>query len=118
MSYVKLLTALVGAVVMSVASFATDNTVSTEEWIQVAIAGATALGVWAAANVPTLTWAKTFVAVVLAVLNLLVSYITDGISTSEWLNLGVAALTAAGVYALPNRVSADAVQARTGPAPY
>lgn len=117
MTYLKLLIALLGAVVMSVASFATDNTVSTEEWIQVTIAGATALGVWAAANVPTFTWAKTFVAVVLAVLNLLVAYITDGISTAEWLNLAVAALTAAGVYALPNKAPAG-VQVRSGPTPY
>lgn len=117
MSYLKLIVALVGAVVMSVASFATDNHVSTDEWIQVAIAGATALGVWAAANVPQFTWAKTFVAVLLAVLNLLVSYITDGISTSEWLNLAVAALTAAGVYAVANR-QPDGVQVRSGPSPY
>lgn len=117
MSYLKLIVALVGAVVMSVASFATDNTVTTEEWIQVAIAGATALGVWAAANVPQFTWAKTFVVVVLAVLNLLVSYITDGISTAEWLNLAVAALTAAGVYATPNR-QPDGVIIRSGPSPY
>lgn len=117
MSYLKLLVALLGAAVMSVASFATDNTVSTEEWVQVAIAIATAAGVWAAANVPTLTWAKTFVAVALGVLNLLVSYITDGISTSEWLNLAVAALTAAGVYAVANRAP-DGVQLRSGRSPY
>lgn len=117
MSYIKLLVALVGAVVMSVASFYTDGQFTAEEGVQVAIAGATAAGVWAAANVPGLTWAKTFVAVLLAVLTLLVSYITDGVSTSEWLNLGVAALTAAGVYALPNR-QPEGVQVRSGPAPY
>ena len=117
MSYVKLFVALLGAVAMAGASYATGG-ITTDEWIQIAIAATTAAGVWAAANVPQFTWAKTFIAVLLAVLSLLVSYITDGISAAEWWNLLVAALTAAGVYALSNRTSTDAVTTRSGPAPY
>ena len=103
MRYAKALVAVLGAVLMAVAAAMTDGRIGSDEWVQIAIAGATAASVWTAANVPSLPYAKTVIAVVLAVLNLLVAYISDGLTPAEWVNLAIAALTAAGVYVVPNR---------------
>jgi hypothetical protein len=46
-------------------------------------------------------------AVLSAVLMLAVNLIADGITISEWLQLGVAALGALGVYAVPNSNQPD-----------
>jgi hypothetical protein len=46
-------------------------------------------------------------AVLTAVLTLLTSVITDGISNTEWLQLALAALAALGVVAVPNTSSAQ-----------
>jgi hypothetical protein len=108
MKAAKFLVALVGAALVTLISVLTDGHVTATEWTQVGIAVATGAGVWIAANVPTFTWAKTAVAVVLGVLSLLTSYVTDGISGAEWLNLALVALTAAGVYVVPNSSRAPA----------
>lgn len=108
MSAAKFVAALIGAVAMALVSVLTDGRVTSEEWVQVAIAAVTALSVWVAANVPSMPAAKSVVAALLAVLNLLVAYITNGVSAQEWANLVVAALTAAGVYVVPNGLAPPA----------
>ncbi|MGA8113180.1 MAG: hypothetical protein WCA46_05930 [Actinocatenispora sp.] len=101
--YLKFLVAVAAAVATVLVSALSDGHVSTVEWIQVAISVTTAVGVWATANVPTLTWAKAAVAAVLTVLNLLVTYISGGVTGPEWLNIGLAVLGTLGVYAVPNK---------------
>lgn len=102
----KFFVALAGAAALAVASVLTDNLITTVEWVQIVIAVATAMQVWVTANVPALTWAKTLTAVVLGVANLLVGMIADGLDAADWSALVVAALTAAGVYAVPNSLAA------------
>jgi hypothetical protein len=102
MSAAKFVVALVGAAVAAVAAVVTDDVVTDVEKIQVGIAVASAAAVWLAANVPTMPAAKTVVAVVLAVLNLAVGLVTDGMQAADWWMLAVAGLTAAGVFATSN----------------
>lgn len=71
------------------------------EWVTVVIALFTTITVWAAANVPSFARAKTFVAAVGLVLNLLVSVIVGGITGDEWLLLAVNFLGALGVAVAP-----------------
>lgn len=114
MKYFKLLPPVLGGVamvvLMAVVDARSDGAVAASEIVQVVIQGATVLVVWATANVPEFDKAKTFVAGVMVVLNLLTSYITGGISDTEWMNLAIAFLSAVGVFAVPNtpaRTSAE-----------
>lgn len=104
----KFIVALVGAIALAVAYVATDETITTVEWVQVVIAVASAAQVWLTANVPSLGWAKTLTAVVLGVANVLVGAIIDGITLSDVMTMIVAGMTAAGVYMVPNRPPAGA----------
>lgn len=105
--YRKALVAVVGAVAMALYSaFNGDNHITPEEAINIGIAAFTALQVFITANLPAGTiwnYAKTFTAVALGVLNLLVSEWTGGIDNAEWVNLAIAALTALGVYGVANK---------------
>lgn len=66
------------------------------------ISGVGALAVFAAPNVPGAMYTKSILAALTAALTLLASFITDGVSTSEWLQIGVAVLGAIGVWSVPN----------------
>jgi hypothetical protein len=103
MPYAKALTALVIAALTALASALTDDSLTSAEAIQVAIAVTTAAGVWVAANVASLPHAKTVIAGILAALNLAVTYITDGISGAEWVNLALALIGVFAVWAIPNK---------------
>jgi hypothetical protein len=106
--YRKFFVAFAGWVAVALASVLTDGHITTEEWIQFVIQLTTTVGVWAAANVPTLTWAKALIAGVLAAANLAISLITDGLTGPELLNLVIAGLTAAGVWTVSNTAPAPA----------
>ena len=101
--YTKALAAALATVISGVVGYLTDGQVTTVEWINVALLGAGSLAVFTAPNVPGAVYTKSILAVITAVLTLLVSLITDGITVAEWLQLAVAALGALGVYAVPNR---------------
>lgn len=102
MNYGKSLAAVVAAVLSAiVAALVGDAIVSAVEWVNVAIAGTGAAAVFAAPNVPGAKYTKSILAVLTGVLVLLTSVITDGITTTEWLQLALAALGAVGVYAAP-----------------
>lgn len=103
MRYLKFIAAVVGAILMTLSSAVTDGHVDKYEWVQVAIAVTTAIGVWMVANLPSFTYGKTLIAAVLVLLNGIVADLTSGISASEWLNLAIAVLTALGVMVVPNR---------------
>jgi 2-keto-3-deoxy-6-phosphogluconate aldolase len=102
--YSKAIAAVVASVLSALLSALTgDETISPTEWVNVAILGVGAVSVFAAPNVPGARYTKAALAVLTAILTLLVAVIADGaVSTSEWLQLGVAALGALGVYAVPN----------------
>jgi hypothetical protein len=96
--YLTLVAAIAGAVAAFLVARTTDGTLTRVEDLQMVIAVATAVGVWIAANVPTLTWAKVAVAVVLGVSQFLVGTIADGLSSADWAQLVVVVLMAAGVW--------------------
>jgi ABC-type enterochelin transport system permease subunit len=102
----KLIVSLIGALAMAIAmgltTALTDNHITPSEWIQLAIAAVTAFSVWLTANEPGWGAAKTTTAAALAVLSLLVSAVTGGVSHLEFVNLVIAALTAVGVHYVQN----------------
>lgn len=103
MQYAKALAAVVATVLSGViAALTGDQTISPGEWINVAIMAAGALAVFTAPNVPGAPITKAVLAVVTAVLTLAVNLIAGGIDMTEWLQLGMAALGALGIYAVPN----------------
>jgi hypothetical protein len=93
----KYIAALVGTVLSAVVGALTDNVITDTEWINVAIAGVGALSVFTAPNIPGFMYTKAILAALTAVLQLLVSLISDGLTASEAMQLGLAALTALGV---------------------
>lgn len=110
MTYAKACAAVLATILAGVVGALTgDNVISPVEWINVAILAVGALAVFAAPNVPGASITKAVLAVLSAVLVLLVNLIVDGVTVSEWLQLGVAALGALGVYAIPNQGGARVV---------
>lgn len=108
MAYAKALVAILSGVIMTVAAAISDQTISSVEWVQIAIAGATAASVWLAGHLPTgLVWPKTAMAALLAILNLLVTMVAThhSLTPAEWVNLAIAGLTAVGVQVAPTRPS-------------
>ncbi|HLL69036.1 MAG TPA: hypothetical protein VK453_25475 [Micromonosporaceae bacterium] len=87
----KSIASLAAAVAVVVASVITDG-VTQGEAVQIAVAFTAAVGVYLAPNLPQYKWIKTAVAATLAVLSLVTTYITDGITSAEVVNLIVAAL--------------------------
>ena len=101
MNYAKAVGAVV-ATVLSALVAAWSGGVTPAEWINVAILGAGAAGVFAAPNVSGAKYTKAILAVITAMLTLAVSLIVDGLSTSDVMQLVVAGLGALGIYAVPN----------------
>jgi hypothetical protein len=105
MLFMKLLVAVIGAVVAAVAAATTDSVFTDTEKIQVGIAAVVAVSVWWTTNLAgnALTaYAKAGMAAVLAALNLAVSLIADGtLNTADWWQLAVSAMVALGVLAAP-----------------
>ena len=114
--YAKAVVALVFAAATVAASAVTDGTITIIEWIEIAIAGLTAGGVWLNANLPGYQTAKTNVAAALAGLNFLTGAVTDGMTTAEWINFGLAFAGTVFVWAVPNQPTpqptADAPESR------
>lgn len=102
MNYAKAILAVAATVLTAIVAAYTDNLITNTEWINVAIAGAGACAVFTAPNVPGARYTKSVLAVITAVLAALASFISDGISQSELMQIGVIALGALGVYAIPN----------------
>lgn len=108
MKYAKALVAVLAAGLTVLVSVMSDGAVSTTEWVQVAIAVVSAIGVYVVPNIPEFPYTKTIVASLLAGLNLVVAALSDGtISQSEWVNIGLAILAAAGVYKIANASGGD-----------
>jgi hypothetical protein len=92
---------LVAGVVYAYQALSGDNHISAQEWVSVAIAAVTALGVWVVPLAPAATWAKTAVAVVLAVLQVLTTAILGGLGTDEILLMLITAAGAMGIWIAP-----------------
>jgi hypothetical protein len=106
-TYGKFLAMVVATILTAVlAAMAGDNVVSSTEWVNVAIAGVGAAAVFTAPNIPGAALTKSVLAVLTAVLMVLASAIVGGVSTTEWMQIGLAALGAVGVYAAPYRTTA------------
>lgn len=102
-NYWKAIIGVVVTVLSAVgASLTGDNVVSPNEWVNVAIAGVTAAGVFAAPNVPGAKYTKAVLAVLGAVLTALSSSIIGGVTATEAIQIVVAAAGALGVYAKAN----------------
>lgn len=102
MNYAKALAAVVATILSAVVAALTgDGGLDAVEWVNVAILAVGSASVFAAPNVPGARFTKTVLAVLTAVLTLLTSIVTDGITATEWMQLALAALGAVGVYAAP-----------------
>lgn len=102
--YWKSLVAVVVTVLSALqASLFNDQVISNPEWVNVAIAGVTAAAVFAAPNVPGARYTKAILAALGAVLTVLASSIIGGVSPSEWIQIGLAALGTVGVASVTNK---------------
>lgn len=104
--YLKSITAVLGAVAVAVAASMSDNVITAPEKVQIATAGVAAFAVFVTANVglPLWNYSKAITAGALAGLGLLGGYLANGehMTSALWLNVAIAAATAAGVFAVPN----------------
>lgn len=102
MNYAKAAAGVLAAVATAiVAALMGDDAISNVEWVNVAVVAVGAAAVFAAPNVPGARYTKAILAALAAVLVLLVSVITDGITATEWIQLALAAAGALGVFAAP-----------------
>jgi hypothetical protein len=81
-----------------------DNNLSTEELLNLVVVVLGAIAVYAVPNLPEgfAKYAKTGVAFLTAAIIAALSFLTDGVTTTEWLQIVLAAFTAIGVYIVPN----------------
>jgi hypothetical protein len=100
-TYAMLIATLIMAALASYRALAVDG-MTPSEWVSVVIALFTTANVWLTANIPAFSKAKTVVAAVGLVLNLLVSAIVGGITGDEWMFLAIQFLGALGVAAAPS----------------
>jgi hypothetical protein len=102
--YMKFAAQIAASVLAAVvAALAGDNMVSNAEWINIAILALGAISVLGAGNLPSGVWkyTKLYVSAATAGLVVLASFLTDGVTTTEWLQVGIAVLGALGVIAAP-----------------
>lgn len=90
----------------------TDNALSVEEILNLVVVVLGAIGVYWVPNAPEnlAKYAKTGVAFLTAAVVAALSFLTDGITTSEWLQIVVAAFAAVGVFIVPNEPLKNIVQ--------
>lgn len=100
----QVLAAVLAAVVAALNGTGHEPGVS--DWINCVIVCLGAVAVLGAGNLPEGVWryGKLIVSAATAVAVLLNSVLTDGISSAEWIQLGLAALGALGVYGSPGPV--------------
>jgi drug/metabolite transporter (DMT)-like permease len=101
-NYSKAVASIAATVLAAVVAALTgDQNVDPSEWLNVLLLGTGAAAVLTAPNVPGAKYTKVLLAVVTAVAAAAASLILDGISTTDLLQLVLAALGAVGVYAAP-----------------
>jgi hypothetical protein len=102
--YAKSIVYIALAAVTFLVTALTDNALSTEEIINLVIIVLGAIGVYAVPNFPegVAKVAKTVIAFLTAGTVALASFLTGGVTISEWMQIIIAAFTAIGVYIIPN----------------
>lgn len=107
--YAKLLGPLIGGLVMAgvmaYRGMSEDNTITSPEWVLFFMHLLMIVSVWGAANIPGWTRGKSLQAAVFAVLALLASLVTGGITGDELAQLAITFLSALGVAATPQPLS-------------
>lgn len=108
--YGKSITYVALAAVTFLVTALTDDTLSMEEFLNLGVVILGAVGVYVIPNSPegVARFLKTGVTAATAALVAILSFLTDGISTTEWLQIGIATLAAVGVYIVPNEVKIPA----------
>lgn len=105
MRYAKFIAQVFFAAIAALVAALVDDQVDAAEWINVAIVSLGAVSVLGAGELPSGVWAhtKTIVAGATAGLVLLVSFVSDGgyITTTEWLQVGLAVASTLGVAFAP-----------------
>jgi hypothetical protein len=106
--YAKALMYIALTAVGFLATALTDNALSTEEVLNLAIMVIGAVGVYAVPNLPEgwRSYSKTIIAAVTAGLVALLSFLTDGVTAAEWMQVVVAAFAGVGVFIAPNQQGA------------
>jgi hypothetical protein len=100
----KFLTYLLGAVLVFAVSIVDDG-ITDQEWSNTILGVAGAAIVWMTTNLPQYSKLKEVSAITMTGANFLVSYLFgDGVSNSEWVNLGILVLFTLGVIVVPNPV--------------
>lgn len=107
-SYSKMLAMVAATVAAAAVAALSDNTITTKEWINLAVAGVGAAAVFAGPNVPGARYTKAVLAALSAGLMALLSTIDGGLTTSAFLQVAIAVAGALGVYAVPNSQPASA----------
>ena len=92
---------LTAAAVATYQALSGDQHIDAAEWVSVAIAAVTAVGVWAVPLIPNGAGVKTGVAVALAMLQVLTTAVLGGIGTDEILLMLITAAGAAGIWIAP-----------------
>ncbi|MET0426300.1 MAG: hypothetical protein ABW046_20695 [Actinoplanes sp.] len=92
---------ITAAIVVAYQALSGDGRISPEEWVSIAIAGATAVGVYLIPLAPQAKWAKSALAAVLAILQVLTTAILGGIGADEILLMLITAAGAVGIYVAP-----------------
>jgi hypothetical protein len=100
-TYSKAFAMVLFTIISAIVAALTDDVVTTAEWINIAILGFGAAQVFTAPNVPYSKYTKTILAALTAAATALVSFLTNGVSTAEWLQVLVAVGAAVGVYVAP-----------------
>lgn len=100
--YGKAVAAVVAAALaIAYTALSGDQRIDAEEWVRIAIAAVTAIGVYLVPLFPQYPWSKTALAVALSMLQVLVTVILGGVSADEWIAIVLAGLTVLGVGAAP-----------------
>jgi hypothetical protein len=102
--YVKLIAAVAGAVASSLVALGfTGGHLTTTEIVNLAIAGVGAFQVWYVSETSDNPNGKAIISGVAAALIALQSFVSGGgvLNAAEWLQIGVAALTAMGILGAP-----------------
>lgn len=100
-TYGKTIVAVALAVFTAVQAALPDHLVNNTEAVQILIQFFLALSVYLVPVVPQYKWVKSAIAVVLAVLQVLVTLVVDGWQFTDWMPLLIAAATAVGVTLSP-----------------
>jgi hypothetical protein len=103
MTVKKLAVAVVGALVLGLQQYLDDNVLTSVEWVLLIGMLLAALSTWLVPNTPALATAKTWVEAIVAGTALLATLLPDGFQQQDVWPVLIAVLTAAGVYAVPNR---------------